>query len=187
MRVRDLGQPLDVDDLQGRVGRCLEVQHLAALLDFLLDGVEIAGVAQANFDVLSRQEFDEDLVGAAVGVLDRNHAIARLEQREQRVADGRHAGGEAGGLFTAVHDADFFLQRPHRWVGVARVDVALFFAERDVEPFVHVVVAEGHGIEHGQADRALGEQFFFASPDGVGASAMGFSHGEYSFSMVKRV
>ena len=67
--------------------------------------VVVGGVAELHLDADARQEVDEHLVGAAVGVLDRDDAVARREQREERVADRGHAGGEAGGRLRALQDA----------------------------------------------------------------------------------
>ena len=122
--VRGRGERLDVDHLQRRVGRRLQVEHVEAAADGALDRLVILGVAQVDVDLLARQQVDEELVRAAVGVLDRDDAPARRQQREQRAANRRHARREGDRVLGPLQVGDLALEGAHRRVGVARVDVA---------------------------------------------------------------
>jgi hypothetical protein len=170
--VRGRRQRLDVDHLQRRVGRRLQVQHVATAGDRLLDRLVVLRVAEVDVDLLARQDVDEDLVRAAVGVLHGDDARARAEQREQRAGDGRHAGGEADRVLGVLEVGDLPLERAHRRVRVARVDVAVGAAERDVEPRVDVVVAEGDRVLHRHLGAAVRERGVLAAPDDAGVEVI---------------
>ena len=128
------GQARDVQHLERGVGGRFQVEHPAALGDRRLDLRVVGRIAQRHLHLEAGQELGEDLVGAAVGVLDRHDPVAGREQREERVADGGHAGGEAGGRLRAFQQPHLFLERVHGGVGVAAVDVARLAAQRHVQP-----------------------------------------------------
>ena len=136
----------------------------------------VGGVAELDLDAEARQEVDEHLVGAAVGVLDRDDAVARREQREERVADGGHAGGEAGGRLRALEDADLLLEGVHGGVGVAAVDVARLAAQGHVQPAVHVRVAERGAVDDRHLRRALHQRLVLAGPDSQRRRGNGIGH-----------
>jgi hypothetical protein len=77
-------EPLDVDDLERGIGRSFEVQELAAAREFRLNFLDVGGIAQAHVDREPGQEFLEQDVRSAVGVLDADYPVARGKQREQR-------------------------------------------------------------------------------------------------------
>ena len=112
----------------------------------------IGGIAEGHADLKPGQKFDEEFVGASVGVVDRYQTVARREQREQRIADRRHAAGEAGGGFRAFQDLYLLLERGHRGIRVAAVNVAGFLALRYLQPFVNILVAKRNAVH----DRDLG-------------------------------
>ena len=71
------GEAVQVHDFQRGIGGRFQVKHAAAFGDLRFDGVVIGGVAQADLDLEARQEFGKQDVGAAVGILHRDDAIAR--------------------------------------------------------------------------------------------------------------
>ena len=92
-------QPLNVDHFQGRVGRRFQIQHRAAFFDLGFDGFVVVGRAEFCLDIQARQKAGEDLISSAVGIFDRDHAVAGFEQRVERVADGCHPRGKTGRCF----------------------------------------------------------------------------------------
>ena len=129
----------------------------------------IGRLAQRALDLEARQKLDKELARAAIGILDRDDPIAWREERKQRVADGGHAGGKAGGGLGPFQDAHLFLERVHRGVGVAAIDVAGLLAARHLQPFVHVSVAKRDALHDRHLGGALNKVFLFSCPNGEGA------------------
>ena len=177
LRVGTGGQALQVEHLARRVGRALQVQDLQAFVDRGLDGGLIAGVAERHVDAQGGEERVEQLVGAAVGVLDAHHPVAAAQQRQQRVGDRRHAGRERGGGSAALERAHLLLEGGDGGVGVASVDVALGLAERHRPPLVEVGVAERDRADDRHLGGAIHERTFLTSPDGVGGEGAGAGSG----------
>src|SRR5438105_1013464 len=106
--VRCRGQASNVDYLYGRIGWALEIKQLASSRNFPLKTGVVAGVAETYLNSKTRKELDEQFVGAAIRILDRDDAITGREEGEQGVADGSHAGGEAGGRLGRLQIAHLF-------------------------------------------------------------------------------
>jgi len=162
------GEAGEVEHLQRGVGGRFQVQDPAAargagsLPDRRFDLLVVGGIAQRHLYAPVGQKLGEDLVRAAVGVLDRNDAVPGRQEREERVADGRHAGREAGRRGRALQHAHLLLEGLNRRIGVAAVDVARGTALGHVEPGFHVRIA----VRRAENDRHLG---CGARPSGVGA------------------
>jgi len=165
-RVAGGRQPSDVDDLQRRVRRRLQVEQGAALRHRALDLLVIGRLAELGLDSETRQELEEDAVRAAVRVLHRDEPVARREQGEERAAHGGHARGEAGSGLSAFEDAQLVLEGAHRRVRVAGVDMAGDAAGSDVQPFVDVRVAVGRAVHDGHLGRPLHQGLALARPHG---------------------
>ncbi len=163
-RSASLHQALEGEDLESGVGRRLQIEHATALGDLRFDRVPVVGLAELHVDAEARQELGEDLQGAAVGVLDAHHPLARREQGEEGVADGGHSGGEARRRLAAFEGSDLLLEHGHRRVGVARVDVARLLAGRHRVPTVHVIIGIGDAVDHGHGRCAPGLDVFLTSP-----------------------
>src|ERR1700677_1212559 len=58
-RMRGPRQPLDVDDLDGRVGGRFQIYHPAALSDHGLHLLEVSGIAEPHVDPKWRQRSEE--------------------------------------------------------------------------------------------------------------------------------
>src|SRR5581483_11518766 len=176
--MRSLRQAPDVDDLDGWIGGGLEIQKPAAATNFRLDALEIARVAQADLDAERGQEFGEQLVRAPITVLDGDDALTGAQQREERSADSRHAGSEAGGRFRPLQVPDLLLEGAYRWVGIARIDVSGSALLGDGLPGLDVAIPEGDAVY----DRHLGGAFVglvlgFPAPDRGRGSARCRTHG----------
>ena len=141
-------QASEVDDFVGRVGRTLQIHNLAASGDGGLNRLVIAGIAKGHADLKPWQKFDEKFVRASVGVVHRYQTVAGREQREQRIADRRHAAGEAGCGFGAFQGLYLLLERGYGGIGIAAVNVSGFLALRDLQPFVNILVAKRDAVRH---------------------------------------
>ena len=159
-------QPRQVHNLERRIGRTFQVEQAAAARDFGFNRLVVGRVAQGDLDVQARQELEKNLVGAAVGVFDRDDAVPGAQEGVEGIADGRHAGGKTGGGFGALKLAHLFLEGIDGGVGVAPVDVARFPAQRHVLPLVHVLVTKGDAVHHRHLGGALPEiSLCFSSPN----------------------
>ena len=134
--------------------------------DGRLDLLVVAGVDELDGDADVRQEVDEHLVGAAVGVLHRDDAVAGAQQREEAVADGGHARGEAGGRLPALQHPHLLLERVRRsgWCCGCRCGPAPCRCATSSQR-VDVRVAVGGAVHHGHLCRALDEVRLFPGPD----------------------
>src|ERR1051326_5181919 len=128
----------------------------------------IRRIDEGDVDLPSRQEVQKELIRPAIGVLDRDDAIAWREKREERVADRGHPGGEARCGLGALELAHLVFEHGQGGFGVAAVDVTRHALRRDIEPFVDVGVAEGDAVYERQLSRALPEiLLLLTSPDGL--------------------
>ena len=109
-----VGKSSEVDDFVGRVGGALQIQDLAAAGDRRFNRLVIGGVAEGHADLKAWQKFDEEFVRTSVGVVHRYQTVARRQEREQRIADRRHAAGEAGCGFGAFQGLYLLLERGYR-------------------------------------------------------------------------
>src|SRR5215218_2716836 len=72
------GEATNVDELERRVRRRLQVQEIAAPCDLSFDGVGVRSVEQLYLHSGSGEELQEDLVRPAVSVLDGDDPITGL-------------------------------------------------------------------------------------------------------------
>ncbi len=161
-------ETLDVDHLEGRIGRALEIEQSAAAGDLPLDLLMVVGGAESRLDPEAGEELDEDLVRAAVRVFDGDHPVAGREEGEERVADRGHAGGEAGGGLGGLQLADLLLEHFDGGIGVAGVDVSGLVSGGDLFPLVEVVVGEGDAVVDGCDGDPFRAPFRLTAPDGAG-------------------
>jgi len=159
----------EVDYFDGGIGRALQINNLATFTDCGFDCFVVVGIAEFDFDAEARQKFEEEFVGAAVGVLDGDDAVAGGKQREERVADGRHTARETGGSFGVFEVADFFFERGHGGVGVARVNMSGGLTPGYGLPVIDVVVAERDAESYGNLRGALPMLALLSGPDRTGS------------------
>src|SRR5215469_3739318 len=169
--MRSAGQAGDVHYFDRGIGRSFQIEDFVATGEFGFDTGMVGGVRERDADLKTRQKFNKELVSAAVGVFDRDNAIPRGKQREERVAYGRHTAGEAGRGFGVFKVADFVFEGGDGGIAIAAVDVTGFFAEGHLKPFLHRVVA----VRDAQRDwdlRGAGPVFsLLTGPDGAGCEA----------------
>src|SRR4029079_16293442 len=112
----------NVDDLERRIGWCLEGQQSAAPRDCPLDRVVIVRITEGAVNTPARQELQEQLAGSTIAIFDRYDPIAGAEEGKQDIADCRHTGGEACGGRRTLLLAHLLLEGTHRGIGIAVVD-----------------------------------------------------------------
>ena len=126
--MRDLGDTLDVDELEHRIGRRLEKHGAGIRPHGRLPGGEIAAVDQRGLDAVARQQILDDVAAAAEQRAGRDHMVAGLELTEERGSDRRHAARRAPRGLGAFQRAHPRLEHGHGGVGVAAIDVAFLVA-----------------------------------------------------------
>jgi len=157
-------QARQVDDLQRRVGRRLEVEQVAAPVHRLLDTVGVGRVDQLDLHTDPREVLGEQHARAAVGVFHRHHPLARLEQGVEHVGDRGHARRRRRGRLAAFEHPQLLLEHRDGRVGVATVDVAGRRAGSDVEPLVDVRVPEADAVHDGHLGRPVEQVALLAGP-----------------------
>ena len=75
-----------------------------------------------------RQQRAQRVEGATVHVIGGDNTAAALSRVEQRIGDGRHAGGDRHGFFGAIQFGDALLQERDRGIGYARIQEARHIA-----------------------------------------------------------
>ena len=149
--VRSGAQPTNVQHLQRRVGGGFQVKQVATGGNLALQRFSVQGIAQAHLHAHARQELFEDLVGAAIAVAGRHHALAVRQEGVQHGTDGRHAAAERDCRLGLLQFGQFCFQRGDRGVAHAAVDEARLLALRHVVPGIDIVIAIS-GADH---DRGL--------------------------------
>src|SRR5690606_32567908 len=121
---RQLADRLQVDQLQRRVGRCLDEDRLRRFRQRALPGGEVGAVDQLALDAVARQQLGDDEVAGAEERTAGDQAVARLQRREERGEDRAHAAGGGVALLGPLQQRQALLEDLHRGVAVARVDEA---------------------------------------------------------------
>ncbi len=164
-------EALEVDDLEGGVGRRLEVEEVAATGDRSFDRIEVRRVTQIDIDAEVGEELCEYLAGASVGVLHAHDSVPRPEMGVQRIRDRRHSRCRRGRRLGALEEAQLLLEDRHGRVGVPAVDVSGLSTRGDIEPVVDVVVSERDAVHDRHLGGAVDEVAVLATPHGQGAAA----------------
>jgi hypothetical protein len=128
--VRGLRRSLDVDHVQQRVRRRLEPDKPRLLVEVLREPlVDLFRREEGDVVALRLVDLRQEPVDAAVDVVDRDDALARVNEMHDR-RHGRHAGGEGDAVLSALERGETDLQRRPRRVRDARVLVALVLPDR---------------------------------------------------------
>ena len=77
--VNDLGYGLNIDDFEGRVGRCLDPHHLGVRLDSSFDLGWIRGVYKGGFNVHPGCHLSEVSVSSTVQIVHGDNVVASAE------------------------------------------------------------------------------------------------------------
>ena len=125
--VGDLGDRLDVEHVERRIGRRFEEERLGVRSHGLAPLVEIGAVDQRRGNAIAGEVLLDDIEAGAEQSLRRHDMIARLDLAHQRGGDRRHPGrGRARGL-RAFERGHALFEHAHGGIGEARILVAGLF------------------------------------------------------------
>ena len=124
MRVRDLGERVDVGNVGAGVSERLQEERLGVGADGGLHLRMVVGVDEARLDAELRERVGEQVERAAVDGLLRDHVVAGLGERLQRVGDRGGAACRGQRRDASLERGDAPLEHVLRGVGEAAVDVA---------------------------------------------------------------
>ena len=88
MLLGDIRNGLYVGDLECRIRGSFEPDELGAIVDGLVDSVEVGHVDHDGFDAHLVEDSVEEPVGAAVHIVAKQNLVARAEQVEHRAGRG---------------------------------------------------------------------------------------------------
>ena len=91
--VRDLGDGLEINDRQCRIGRRLQEQQFRLRPHRGLPLIDVAAVHQRMRNAETRQDFLDHMAAGAEHRLGRDHVIAGAQRAQERRGDRRHAAG----------------------------------------------------------------------------------------------
>ncbi len=143
--VGDVGDPLEVRDVEARIADRLQVDRLRVRVDQAFDRVGVVAVGDVDVEAAAREGVLELIVGPAVEVARGDDVVAVLtEGVEGQKLGGLPAGGGDG------RDAAFERGHPPledvvRRVHDAAVDVAELFEGEEVGPVLRIVEGVGGG------------------------------------------
>ncbi len=123
MRLGDLGDGLDVDQLERRVGRRLDEHHLGVRPHRLLEIGGVAPIDQRRGHAQARHQVLDDVAAAAEQRAGRDDMVAGAHLAHHRIGDRRHAGGEGARRLGAFEQRHAVLEHVERRVREARVVV----------------------------------------------------------------
>ena len=158
----------NVHHLGGRVGRAFQVEDFAAFGDLGFDLVVVGGVAKLHLDLKTGQEFAEDHVGAAVGVLDGDDPIPGGEQ-VNRVLWMTPMPVDALVAASASSRSRIFSSKTARsgWCCGCRYGLVSGLGRL---PASHPHPdSRRNAVDHGDLGGAIHEGSFFPGPDGAGS------------------
>ncbi len=122
--VGDVGDRLDVEHLQRRIGRALEKEGLGVGLHRLAPGLEVPAVDQGRGDAVAGEVLLDDVEAGAEQRLGGDDMVARPHLAHQRGGDGGHPGrGRARGR-RPFERAHALLEHVHGGIGEAGILVA---------------------------------------------------------------
>ena len=121
---QDIGDSLDVDDLQVRVAGGLRPDQARVGAERGPHIVQVGHIDQRVVDAVAVPDFGDEAVCAAVGVIRQQDVVAGVQQ-VVHILGGRHAAGVGQAPGAALKGRQRVLQRLPRWVGGAPVFVGL--------------------------------------------------------------
>ena len=121
----NVGHRSDIDDLQQRVGRRLQVNQLGVVGDGCGYRAQIAEIHIANLDAALGQNAREQPIAAAVQIVAGQDFVSRHKQ-PRNGCNGCQSGAEAEAARATLQRRDLFLHYRTRGITAARIIV---FAE----------------------------------------------------------
>ena len=164
-RVRQVGEGGDVHDADERIGRRLHPDDLRRRPHGALHRVEVGHVHDVGEQPPAGKDLSELAEGAVVGVVRREHMVARRQRLEHRER-GRRAGAIGDGGRASFERGECLLQRVA--IGVRRPAVDVASAVRSVH-----IALEGAAQVDGRGDGAAHRVGSVAGMDGEGLDAHG--------------
>jgi hypothetical protein len=117
----DIGDRLDVEHLQHRIGRAFQEEGFGVRPHGLAPLVEVGAVDQGRSDAVAREVLFDDVKAGAEHRLRRHDMIAGPDLTHQRGCDRRHPGcGRARGL-RALERGDALFEHRNRGIGEAGI------------------------------------------------------------------
>ncbi len=157
-------QGADVVGLHGPAGRAFEVQQFCAGKS-RLDSLKIGAVDVIHCDFKLLEQRLEKTISIRIDVTYADHPILRLDKGEHGAGDGRHAAGEADGVFGFLQLRHLAFEHRHRRISGARIDIARAFSREGVRHFREAVEGKQRGLRDrwhygfiGMSVRIMGEQ-----------------------------
>ena len=154
--VRDVGNPLEVGDVEAGVADRFEVDRLRVLVDQALDGVRVVAVGDVHVEPAAGEGVFKLVVGAAVEVARRDDVVAVLAERVEGEELGRLPAGRRDGHDAAFEGRHPLLEHVVRRIHDAGVDVAELLEGKEVGPVLRIVEGVGRGGVDGHGPRASG-------------------------------
>ena len=120
--MREVRDRADIDEIERRIGGCLEKHGLGFRRDGFLPRGEIRAVDERARNAEARTKLLHDIPARAEERLRRDDMIAGTEVAQQRGGNGSHAGCRGACCFRAFEQADALFEHGGRRVREARVD-----------------------------------------------------------------
>jgi hypothetical protein len=117
-------QPLEVDQVEARVGGRLDEEQPGLLAEQALEALGLRDVGVVEGDAPAGKEPGQDLVGGAEEGAGGEDVVAGLEQRRHRDVDRRHAAGGRDAVLGPLEETELAGQFVGVGVGIPAVDVA---------------------------------------------------------------
>ena len=124
--VRNLSHRGDIDEVERRIGRCLEEEGLGVGTHGFDPGAGVAAVDQGRGDAEARTQILHDIAAGAEQGARGHDVVARLQEAQEGRGHGGHAGGGGARRPGAFEQAHALLEHGDSGIGVPAVDVAPF-------------------------------------------------------------
>lgn len=156
MRMRDLGQRLDVADVAGRVADGLGEHGAGVLVDQLLDGIWLVALGEAAGDALPRQDVREQRMRGAVKLRHGNDVAAVIGDVDEGKMQGRLAGRDRERTDAAFKLGDTLLQHRAGRIGDAAVTKTFGLEIEERRAVIGAVEGIGCGLVNRHGNRVRG-------------------------------
>ena len=120
-RMRDIRDRGDVDEIQQRIGRRLEEEHLRIRAQGIGPGLGVAAIDQGELDAEARTQDFDDVAARAEHGAGGDDVIAGVQFGQDRRRDGGHAGGRDTHIFRAFHQTQALFEHGDGGIGEAAI------------------------------------------------------------------
>ncbi len=172
--VRDLGQLLDIADVELRIAQGLGVNGLRLFVDCRAQPVEVVGVHKFHLDPELGQRVVKQVVGAAVERGRGNDLVSRRRQRDDDEGFGGLPRGQRQPRNAAFERGDALLEHVGGRVHDPGVDVAELLQGKQSRGVVGIVEHVGRGLVNRHGARLGCGVHVLAAVDGEGVEIEGW-------------